>query len=422
MSDASVILGLDAREFDARLAALEGKIQGVGKTASQSFGGLGGGLKMLGAAVSVGAVAAEIKSVIDYGAHVQDLSDRFGVSTDAIQHFGNAAEKNGSSLEGMTMGFNKMLIARSRALEGQQPLVDAFIRLGVSIQDLQKLQPEQIMEKIGASSMNAADMVKVLGKTALELRTTLAGIADKNIEIGPIINPKAIAELKDADDVLKKIKEKGTILAGKAISGVMEGPKGTWDELKKSGTLAWQAVTAAARLHFKESGRLLKEQAHVLAYGIRKDANHPGPPGTTSDGGKGISGTGKANRRTFDTEDDAREVTLEQIREKAKLSLPELAERNAYGEDAIYRNKYIGGDILKAQEAMREKGVIEDLTFAGRDDEAKLHMDRFTQLTSGIGSLQEKDKGLGGITEKVNSIEKSAQEIVKNTAQQFVNK
>ena len=51
--------------------------------------------------------------------------------------------------------------------------------------------------------MNAADMVTVLGKSALELRPALAGIADGTSEIGGAINADDIQRLKDADDLWK---------------------------------------------------------------------------------------------------------------------------------------------------------------------------------------------------------------------------
>src|SRR5947207_1877616 len=126
MHDVAVTLGLDAREFDARLAALESKIQSSGRNMSKSFGGVGAELKTLGGFLTVGALAGGVKAIIEYGAQIQDLSNRFGVSTDALQHFGNAAEKNGTSLESVAMGFNKLAISRSRAMEGQEKLIESF--------------------------------------------------------------------------------------------------------------------------------------------------------------------------------------------------------------------------------------------------------------------------------------------------------
>jgi hypothetical protein len=386
MPDASVSLGLDANQFDRELAAASGKIQSLGKTLSGALGGLGVGL-------SVGGIAAALKSLTSYGANIADLSKTYGVSTDALQHFGNAAEKNGTSLEAVANGFKKLELARSKALGGNEELAAAFLQLGVHIQDLQKLDPEQIMVKLASSTMNAADMVKVLGKNALELRPLLAGLADGTAQFGEAIDKGTIAKLKKADDTYKTF----------------------WERVRIGGANAFDFIDKAGEKTFG----LYDKLGNVLAGRTGRD-HLAASPHAASDARKLAAVAPKAARK-FDEEDDLKQQTLESIRERAKLSLGELAARDAFGEGAVYRNKYIGGDILKAQQAEREKATIEDDAFAGRDVDAKAHMDRFQQLTSGIGSLRDKDKGIGGLADNVQSIEKSAQQIAKNTGKPFEN-
>jgi hypothetical protein len=432
MGDASVTLDLDAREFDARLAAIEQKVAQGSKRMAGSFGGIGAGLSgTLGQYLTVGATAAAVKTIIDYGAHVQDLSDRFGVSTDAIQHFGNAAEKNGSSLEAVTMGFNKLEIARSKALQGDGQLTDSFLKLGITIIDLQKLKPEELMNKIGKSSMNAAEMVKIMGKNALELRPTLAGIADGTIKIDNAIDALNIKRLKDASDVWKDLLETlraaGGNLTGDVISGadklqkkmqdvhtaIVSGSKSTWS---KAGDYFHDLFAGK----FKDAAKDMKDiltfsGAHGGQYtGFGKNAD--GSPKTKPDAAKDAAGKPK---RDFSQEEDD---TYEQIREATKLTLSQLAERDISNpQDLFQRGKYIGEDIMKARAAQREKELAEQSAFAGNEKEFQFHTGRFSQLTSGIGSLKESEKNIG-VKEMVQSIEKSAQQIANNTAKQFVNK
>lgn len=236
--DASVSLGLDAKEFDARLAALEGKVVASSKTMSKSFGGIG-----LGALAGLG-IGAGIESVMAYAARIQDLSDQLGVSTDAIQHFGNAAEKNGSSLEAMGMGFRKLELARSKALQGDQELIQAFQRLGVSVIDLAKLKPEELMQRLGASSLDAADTVKILGKSALELRPTLAGIADGTVKIGQAIDAIDVKKLKEADDLFKQLGENSKVMGATVIAGAGTAFEVFRDKVKSSAKAAGEAVGA----------------------------------------------------------------------------------------------------------------------------------------------------------------------------------
>lgn len=236
--DASVSLGLDEKEFDARLAAIESKVATASKGMSKSFGGISlAGLAGLG-------IGAGIESVMNYAARIQDLSDQLGVSTDAIQHFGNAAEKNGSSLESMGQGFRKLEVARSKALQGDQELIQAFQRLGISIFDLGKLKPEELMKKLGASSLDAADTVKLLGKNALELRPTIAGIADGTIKVGQAIDKIDVKKLKEADDLFKQLGESGRVIGATVIGGAGTAFEVFRDKVKSSAKAAGEAVGA----------------------------------------------------------------------------------------------------------------------------------------------------------------------------------
>jgi hypothetical protein len=419
MSDASVSFGLDAKEFDERLAAIEAKVATASRSMSRSFGGIS--LGALGGGLSLSGVVAGLKSLSDYGAKIQDLSNQTGVSTDTLQHFGNAAEKNGSSLDAMGQAFRKLELARSKALGGNEELAASFLQLGVGIQDLTKLDPEQIMLKIGKSSLNAADAVKVFGKNALELRPILAGISDGTIKMGEAIDKNVIAKLKQADDSFKNVGQQSRVYGSKVIEGiesVSESIGREYESIENLSKNVWQKAgsyfTNLFHGKIKAGIKDVKELGNILVTPDILDAK----AGAKA---KQIAGKPGAGPRKFDEEDDLKQQTLEAIKERSKLSLGELASRDAYGESAFYRGRYIGGDISQAQEAEREKGLAEDAAVGGRDDEAKQHMGRFQQLTSGIGSLRDKDKGLGGLADNVQSIEKSAQQIAKNTGQPFVN-
>lgn len=183
-------LGLDTSGFKAGL-----------KDAHSAFSKLAG---QIGVGLSVAGIASYTRGIAEYGARVSDLGKRYQVSTDVIQKFGNAAEQNGSSLDGMAKGFNKLDIATSKALGGNEKITKAFAHLGITVADLRTMTPEELMLKLGHSSMNAADMVAVLGKSALELIPTLKGLANGTIDMGDAIDKNLIEQLKRADKELTR--------------------------------------------------------------------------------------------------------------------------------------------------------------------------------------------------------------------------
>jgi hypothetical protein len=274
--------------------------------------------------------------------------------------------------------------------------------------------------------MQAAEMVKILGKNALELRPTLAGIADGTVKMSEAINSIDIKRLKAADDRLKTFGEKSRTVVGELVGEAMSIPAGikheaahTAENIKKNFTIAGDAIKKLFTGRLKEAGAAVKELGAQVAKGgkelfLENTNNHP-----HDEAFAGVTAAAKTKHRDFSQEDDE---TFHQIREATKLTLGELAGRNVYDpEQNIYRGKFIGNDISKAQAAEREKGLAEESAFSGNEKEFQLHTQRFSEITGGIGSLKDSEKNIG-VKEMVQSIEKSAQQIAKNTEKQFVNK
>jgi hypothetical protein len=224
----------------------------------------GGDIKSyLAGAVGVGAFGALIASTVNYGDKIQDLSDRFNVSTTALQKFGNVAEQNGSSLESFAMGFNRLGIASSKALGGDSAALRAFESLGISIDDLRSKSPEQIMELIARSSMNAADMVAILGRNAMELIPTLEAIRDG--ATSPIISPEDIKSLAALSDTLKGLQASLRLVAANGLGPLAEGLRIVIDYAtagsRAIGTLAGALGAAAFTkgVSFKDAIRSARE-------------------------------------------------------------------------------------------------------------------------------------------------------------------
>ena len=72
----------------------------------------------LAAAFSVGAITAWAKKTIEYAGHINDLSDRLGVSTDYLQEMQYVAKQAGASVDDLAAVFEKLGAARMAALGG----------------------------------------------------------------------------------------------------------------------------------------------------------------------------------------------------------------------------------------------------------------------------------------------------------------
>ncbi len=210
-------------------------------------------------AIGFGAITAAISKTINYADTIADLAQRFGVGTRELQQFGQVAEQNGSSLEAMASGFNKLEISRSKALSGDAALTKSFQKLGITIEDLKGAKPEDLMLKIGSSSMEAAEMVAILGKSSLELRPALKGLADGTEEFAAAMNEDAIQALAKLSDLGKQVANTLTVYLGGALVWV--------SNLVKTSVVGWKSAFDALITTATASGRIME---NVLRGNVRQ--------------------------------------------------------------------------------------------------------------------------------------------------------
>lgn len=103
-------------------------------------------LMAVGAAAGIVAVG---KSAIDSADKIQKLSLRMGVSTEALSQYEHVAKLSGTSFDTLTKSIAKMQKNMSDAEDGLSTAKLAFQNLGLSVEDLKGLKPEEQFELIG---------------------------------------------------------------------------------------------------------------------------------------------------------------------------------------------------------------------------------------------------------------------------------
>jgi len=135
--------GMDATGFKAGIKQVESASKGLSRD-------LNGNLKgAIAGAFGTAAIVAAGKATMDYAGQIADLSERLGVSTDALQEMDFAARLTGTNLETFTGFLEKLSVSREEALQGNDELRDSFARLGVSLEDLRTKRLEDLTRQIG---------------------------------------------------------------------------------------------------------------------------------------------------------------------------------------------------------------------------------------------------------------------------------
>jgi hypothetical protein len=378
-------LGLDIAGFQSGLKSSEGFLAGFAKRAAG----------LLGISVGLSGLESSVNKLVEYGAHVQDLSERYGVNAEALQRLGNAAELNGSSLEGVAKGFNKLEIAQSRALAGSDKQIQAFTDLGVSVDDLKKLSPEEIMLKLGKSSLNAADAVTILGKSALELRPTLIGVANGTVQLGRAVDAIDIKKLKEAKDYFEKLGQGFTVNAASGLIGLSSIFRSdTWKEAAReqesSAKSFFGALKAIVHGNLSEASTELQnfKRAAVDVFSTLSS----GKPASQGDKPAGKPSKGPADLLA------ERLATIDKG-DRLNFSLKELAARPSVFSNEQSIQEWWAGDQARKVMSLESEGRRQSA--AGDRFGGALNIDRADQVRSSVNSLNSNERGGGGNIEPI---------------------
>jgi hypothetical protein len=137
------------------------------------------------------------------------MADAFDTSIGAIVGMGKALEMSGGKAENLGVMLTKLAVNTQEARDGSDKLRDAFKQVGLTAAEVQKLNPEQLMqrvaEQLGAIEdpiLRNAKAVELLGKSAKGIDW------EKYTEqYKKIADPDLAAALKDAGDAWDNIQK-----------------------------------------------------------------------------------------------------------------------------------------------------------------------------------------------------------------------
>jgi len=152
-------------------------------------------------------------------ASVDDLSKRTGVSAQTLQAYQFAAEQSGVSVETFGKGIQKLGINLGEAQTGNKSAIKSFADLGLSVEELTRLSPEQAFEKVAAAisqlpnpAQQAAAAVGLFGKSGAELVPVfqegagfLAQMRAEAERLQLVLSKEQVQGLATLDDSISKV-------------------------------------------------------------------------------------------------------------------------------------------------------------------------------------------------------------------------
>lgn len=227
-------------EITADNAALERGLRAA-QARLRAFGAVlrevGAPLAGLGGAV-VGALLGAAKTFSTMGDDLDKMSARTGVSAEALSALGYAARLSGTDLETVETGLRKMQKTVTDAATGSSEAADALGRLGLGVQDVVKLKPEEQFKLIGDRLSQVADptqraalALELFGRNGTALLPMLAGgakglsaFAEEAARLGLIVSTDAAKDAARLNDELGRlwdVAKQGAFVVGGALAPVV---------------------------------------------------------------------------------------------------------------------------------------------------------------------------------------------------------
>jgi hypothetical protein len=181
---------------------------------------------LMGITFSAGAVIAFGKHVFDSASQIHDMSEKLGISTDAVQGFKFAAEQSGSTLDNVGVAINKM---NDNLSGGNKATVQALNMAGLSFQTIRSMKPEDAFLAIADAiqkmpdPMQQADVAMALfGKSAASLLPAIKEGFRAAADGADKMSKETIKSLEAAQDAWGKLSNKVTIYTGEIIANILK--------------------------------------------------------------------------------------------------------------------------------------------------------------------------------------------------------
>ena len=233
--DITVKFNLDDSGFKGGIKRSTAAINRFGKSAL----GAANKLAKMGFAAAAAGVALLTRNAIQLGSELSDIAITTGFATEEFQVFRGALIEAGGDAKSMEKAILIMQKAVVQGSEGLTTYVRAFERLGLNVDDLRAMKPEEQFQAIGVAIAGAADQqgaltaaIEIFGQRNAPRLIEVFKRLDKDgygkmaadiEEAYGVMSAETQAALDTASDAIERFKVKSTIFVGDLISGDADG-------------------------------------------------------------------------------------------------------------------------------------------------------------------------------------------------------
>ena len=196
-----------------------GHARGMGSRIGGAFSSVKNALSsvagMMGMGLGAAAAVAGVKKLIDKMDEIEDNAPKLGVTFGYFQKMQFAAERSGTSFQAVTSGFSRIKKLAGEAAAGLRSGTDAFAMIGMSVEQIKALSPEQLFDEVTKRlnlmedpALRDAAAAGLFGKNFTELNNFLKDHLALGAELearGGVISDEHILAASQYKDVISNI-------------------------------------------------------------------------------------------------------------------------------------------------------------------------------------------------------------------------
>lgn len=211
-----------AVNLSANIAGFEGDLGKAFRSASKFAKGATASFAVVGAAFASmsSIVLAGTKQAIDRMDDLQAAAKRVGVSSEALSALGYAAQQANVPMAALESAMSRLAKTAGAAMQGPGKERNVFEQIGISVQELQSLRPEQLLVRIADrvsqfkdGTAKSAFAMELFGRGARNMMPLLveggAGIEalmERAADLGVVLDDKTTAAADRFNDALNDVK------------------------------------------------------------------------------------------------------------------------------------------------------------------------------------------------------------------------
>jgi lambda family phage tail tape measure protein len=209
-----VKLGLDSTQYKAGLEdatkntkQFEANQKKAFKNAQNAASEMGATFSKVG--LGVGLAMAGLYKIFEKADEISDMADAFDTSIGAIVGMGKALEMSGGKAENLGVMLSKLAVNTQEARDGSDKLRDAFKQVGLTAAEVEKLAPEQLMQRVAEQLATIEDPILRNAKAIELLGKSAKGIDwEKYVDsYKKVADPELEAALRSAGDAWDNIQK-----------------------------------------------------------------------------------------------------------------------------------------------------------------------------------------------------------------------